>query len=128
MTAGELGGRLLGSSGASGPPARGIQPKRRGTPQVTPSIGIRELAASVSAVVAAVARSGRPAVVTKHGSPVAAVIPIADLHELLLARAARAGDAAGAAGAAGGEQTLPDSRPKRVGRPLAAESGESAAI
>jgi prevent-host-death family protein len=125
MTAGELGGRLLGSSGASGPPARGIQPKRRGTPQVTPSIGIRELAASVSAVVAAVARSGRPAVVTKHGSPVAAVIPIADLHELLLARAARAGDAAGAAG---GEQTLPDSRPKRVGRPLAAESGESAAI
>jgi prevent-host-death family protein len=53
------------------------------------SVGIRELAANVSGVVAGVASSGLPAVVTKHGEPVAALIPIADLQDLLAARAAR---------------------------------------
>jgi prevent-host-death family protein len=56
------------------------------------SLGIRELAASVSAVVADVARSGRPAVVTKHGEPVAALVAIADFEDLLAARALRDSD------------------------------------
>lgn len=53
------------------------------------TVGIRELAANVSGVVAGVASSGLPAVVTKHGEPVAALIPIADLRDLLAARAER---------------------------------------
>lgn len=53
------------------------------------SVGIRQLAASVSAVVADVANSGRPAVVTKHGAPIAAVVSIADLEDLLAIRALR---------------------------------------
>jgi prevent-host-death family protein len=57
------------------------------------NVGIRELAANVSAVIADVAKSGRPAVVTKHGEPVAALIPIADLQDLLLARALRDSEA-----------------------------------
>jgi prevent-host-death family protein len=57
------------------------------------SLGIRELAARVSAVVADVAKTGRPAVVTKHGEPVAALIAIADLEDLLAARALRQSDA-----------------------------------
>ena len=40
------------------------------------SLGIRELARNVSGVVAEVARSRRPAIVTKRGEPVAAVIPL----------------------------------------------------
>jgi prevent-host-death family protein len=54
------------------------------------SIGIRALAANVSAVVSDVANTGRPAVVTKHGQPVAALIAIGDLEDLLRARAADA--------------------------------------
>jgi prevent-host-death family protein len=57
-------------------------------------VGIRELAANVSAVVADVAKSGRPAVVTKHGEPIAALVAIADLEDLLAARALRESAAA----------------------------------
>jgi prevent-host-death family protein len=53
----------------------------------TTSVGIRALARNVSRVVAEVAQSGRPTIVTRHGEPVAALIPIAppgredrDLH------------------------------------------------
>lgn len=40
------------------------------------TVSIRDLAHNASAVVDEVATSGRPAVVTKHGRPVAAVVPI----------------------------------------------------
>jgi len=40
------------------------------------TVSIRELANNASAVVDDVARTRRPAVVTKHGRPVAAVVPI----------------------------------------------------
>lgn len=40
------------------------------------TVSIRELANNVSAVIDEVAASGRPAVVTKHGKPVAALVPI----------------------------------------------------
>jgi prevent-host-death family protein len=56
------------------------------------AIGIRALAANVSAVVSKVANTGLPAVVTKHGAPVAALIPIADLDDLLRVREARGGE------------------------------------
>lgn len=45
-------------------------------------VGIRELANNASAVVDEVARSGRPALVTRHGKPVAAVVPV-DEDDLL---------------------------------------------
>jgi prevent-host-death family protein len=77
-------------------------PTRREAATPMTSIGIRELAANVSAVVADVANSGCPAVVTKHGEPVAVLIPIADLEALLLARALRDSEAVPvAAGRAG---------------------------
>jgi prevent-host-death family protein len=40
------------------------------------TVGIRGLARNVSAVVAEVARTGRPTILTKHGRPVAAIVPI----------------------------------------------------
>ncbi len=40
------------------------------------TVSIRDLANNASAVVDQVATSGRPAVVTKHGKPIAAVVPI----------------------------------------------------
>lgn len=54
-----------------------------------PTVSVRELANNTSAVVAAVARSGRPTVVTDRGRPVAALVPIdqAELEDLLLANA-----------------------------------------
>ena len=39
-------------------------------------MSIRDLANNASAVVDEVAKSGRPAVVTRYGKPVAAVVPI----------------------------------------------------
>ncbi|MGI8803370.1 MAG: type II toxin-antitoxin system prevent-host-death family antitoxin [Solirubrobacteraceae bacterium] len=55
------------------------------------SIGIRALARNVSGVVADVAETGRPALLTKHGAPIAALVPIqaARAEDQLLARAAR---------------------------------------
>lgn len=54
-----------------------------------PTVSIRELANNVSSVVASVAETGRPTVVTKHGRPVAAVVPIDqdDLEDFVLANA-----------------------------------------
>jgi prevent-host-death family protein len=51
------------------------------------TVGIRELARNVSGVVAAVASSGRPTVVTKHGQPVAVVVSLTsgNLGERVLA-------------------------------------------
>jgi prevent-host-death family protein len=53
------------------------------------SIGVRELAERASAVIAEVERSGEPALVTRRGRPVAAVVPIDidDLHDFVLAHA-----------------------------------------
>jgi prevent-host-death family protein len=45
------------------------------------TIGIRELARRASAVVSGVARTKRPAIITRRGQPVAAVVPI-DLDAL----------------------------------------------
>ena len=52
------------------------------------TITIRELSRNVSGVVDEVARTGRPALVTKHGAPVVAVVPVseAELEDLVLAR------------------------------------------
>lgn len=41
-----------------------------------PTVSIRELARNTSGVVSAVARTGRPALVTRHGAPVVALIPL----------------------------------------------------
>jgi prevent-host-death family protein len=45
------------------------------------SVSIRELSRNASGVVREVTRTGRPALVTKRGAPVAAVIPL-DAEEL----------------------------------------------
>ncbi len=47
-----------------------------GTMTSVSTVSIRDLANNASAVVDEVSTSGRPAVVTKHGKPVAAVVPI----------------------------------------------------
>jgi len=53
------------------------------------SVSIRELSRNASGVVEQVTRTGRPAVVTKRGAPVAAVIPLdaEELEDLILAKA-----------------------------------------
>lgn len=53
------------------------------------TVSIRELSRNASGVVDEVASSGRPAVVTRHGAPVAAVVPIdpGELEDLVLAKA-----------------------------------------
>ena len=60
-----------------------------GTILVMPTVSIRELANNASGVVASVAETGRPAIVTKHGRPVAAVVPIdqEELEDFVLANA-----------------------------------------
>jgi prevent-host-death family protein len=52
------------------------------------TVTIRELSRNASSVVDEVARTGRPALVTKHGAPVAAVIPLdaTELEDLALAK------------------------------------------
>lgn len=54
------------------------------------TVSIRELSRNASGVVDEVAASGRPAIVTRHGAPVAAVVPIdeGELEDLVLARGA----------------------------------------
>jgi prevent-host-death family protein len=54
-----------------------------------PTVSIRELANNASGVISEVTASGRPAVVTKHGQPVAAVVPIDEdaLEDFVLANA-----------------------------------------
>jgi prevent-host-death family protein len=58
-------------------------------PDERPSVGIRELARNVSGVVADVVRNGRPVVVTKHGAPFAAIVPLQRGEETVLAQAAQ---------------------------------------
>ena len=58
-------------------------------PEEQNTVGIRELARNVSGVVADVVRSGRPVVVTKHGAPFAAIVPLERGEETVLAQAAQ---------------------------------------
>lgn len=53
------------------------------------TVSIRELQRNASRVVDDVAASGRPALVTRHGHPVAALVPVAEreLEDLVLAAA-----------------------------------------
>ena len=53
------------------------------------SVSIRELARNASGVVDEVSRSGRPALVTKHGRVMAAVVPVSEeaLEDFVLANA-----------------------------------------
>lgn len=53
------------------------------------TISIRDLTHQASRIIEAVRRSGRPALVTKHGRPVAALVPIDDeaLEDWILANA-----------------------------------------
>lgn len=53
------------------------------------TVSIRELARNASRVVEDVSRTKRPALVTKHGAPVAAVVPLSaeEVEDLVLARA-----------------------------------------
>lgn len=55
-------------------PLPGVDPIQGGPAVGT--VSIRELANNLSGVIDEVSRSGRPAVVTKRGKPVAAVVPI----------------------------------------------------
>jgi prevent-host-death family protein len=65
------------------------------------TVSIRDLSRKTSSVVDEVVSSGRPALVTKHGKPVAAVIPFAeaDLEDLVLAKAPQFSDDLAAANA-----------------------------
>jgi prevent-host-death family protein len=53
------------------------------------TVSIRELSRNASSVVDEVARTGRPALITKHGAPIVAVVPIdeGEIEDLVLARA-----------------------------------------
>lgn len=53
------------------------------------TISIRDLTHQASRIVEAVRQSGRPALVTKHGRPIAALVPIDDeaLEDWILANA-----------------------------------------
>lgn len=53
------------------------------------SVSIRDLARNASGVINGVARSGRPALVTKHGKVLAAVVPVSEtaLEDFVLANA-----------------------------------------
>jgi len=52
------------------------------------TVSIRELTRNTSGVVDEVARTGRPAVITRHGAPIVAVVPIDEdeLEDAVLAR------------------------------------------
>jgi len=52
-----------------------------------PTVSIRDLANKASAVVDEVAKSGKPAVVTKRGEPIAAVVPIDHYNQWKRSRA-----------------------------------------
>ena len=76
------------------------------------TVSIRDLSRNASAVVDGVSASGKPTLVTKHGKPVAAVIPItdADVEDLILAKAPEyARDLAEAEAELGAEKTRPAS-------------------
>ncbi len=54
-----------------------------------PSVNVRELSRRTSVVISNVRRSGRPALITRAGSPVAAVVPVdaGALEDWILANA-----------------------------------------
>ncbi len=66
----------LGASQGGGEDPGGAEPPDAETWAGLTQVGIRELARNVSSVVAEVAASGRPAIVTKHGAPLVAIVPI----------------------------------------------------
>jgi prevent-host-death family protein len=65
------------------------------------TVSIRDLSRRTSSVVNDVMTTGKPALVTKHGKPVAAVIPFdeADLEDLVLSKTPEYGDDLAAANA-----------------------------
>src|SRR5947209_6275933 len=77
-----------------------------------PTVSIRELARNASGVVRNVARTGRPALVTRHGEPIVAVVPIdeTELEDFILSRSpAFAADLAAAEKALAAGKTRPAS-------------------
>jgi prevent-host-death family protein len=77
-----------------------------------PTVSIRELARNASGVVSRVARTGRPALVTRHGQPMVAVVPIdeAELEDFILSKSpAFAADLANAEQALAAGKTRPAS-------------------
>jgi prevent-host-death family protein len=64
------------SESLSPSPTRTIAPAADDVTTIATTIGIRALARNVSAVVGDVVASGLPVVLTKHGRPVAAIVPI----------------------------------------------------
>ncbi|HEU0317332.1 MAG TPA: type II toxin-antitoxin system prevent-host-death family antitoxin [Solirubrobacteraceae bacterium] len=85
---GDAGREPAASPNGGRGPSGGSPPDAETWDGVT-QVGIRGLARNVSAVVAEVAASGRPAVVTKHGAPLVAIVPIepGDSADTVLARA-----------------------------------------
>lgn len=75
------------SEGGAAPSASG--PGGLAYERFATTVGIRALAKNVSGVVSAVAESGRPAVITKHGVPVAMVVPIGNVQRAFLNGARR---------------------------------------
>ena len=74
------------------------------------TVSIRELARNASGVVRDVARTGRPALVTRHGEPMVAVVPIdeTELEDFILSRSpAFAADLAAAEKALAAGKTRP---------------------
>lgn len=65
------------------------------------TVSIRDLSRKTSSVVDGVVTTGRPALVTKHGKPVAALIPFAeaDLEDLVLSKVEEYSDDLAAANA-----------------------------
>lgn len=61
--------------------ARTIEPGTDDLTTVATTMGIRALARNVSGVVSEVAASGLPVILTKHGRPVAAIVPIERLAD-----------------------------------------------
>lgn len=72
----ERAGRGRDGAVVYGPHDRGSEIDQRHPGDLGPAVGIRELARSVSAVVGGVAKTGRAVLVTKHGLPCAAIVPI----------------------------------------------------
>jgi prevent-host-death family protein len=83
-----------GGDDPSAPGALGCGPERLDLYDIdtyNPGMGtvsIRDLSRNASTVVDEVARTGRPALVTRHGAPVVALVPIdeRELEDLALAR------------------------------------------
>lgn len=83
-------GRTWASATSEAPPSRSQVDEHLGPADPAPvMVGIRELARSVSAVIAGVVESGRLALVTKHGQPCAAIVPISESQDAISATVGR---------------------------------------